>query len=106
MKRPLTRRRVWLARGIALAADFVQLALLPLAFGNAVFPVDEILEVAVGVVLTSLLGFHIALLPALAVELVPFLDVFPTWTAAVLLITRGSTRVSAKLDGEPKSTRS
>lgn len=93
MKRPLTRRRVWLARGIALAADFVQFALLPLAFGSVVSPADEIIDVAVGVALTSILGFHVALLPALAVELVPFLDVFPTWTAAVLFITRGGSTV-------------
>ena len=42
-------------------------------------------------VLIKLLGFHWALLPALAAEAVPALDLAPTWTAAVLLIT-GSKR--------------
>jgi hypothetical protein len=32
------------------------------------------------------------LLPALAAEAVPGLDLVPTWTAAVLLITGGPTR--------------
>ncbi len=103
MRQPLTRRRVWLARGIALAADFVQFAVLPLALGNTMSPVDEVIDVFVGVVLTSILGFHVALLPALAVELVPIIDVFPTWTAAVLFITRGSNRVQVNPPIEPKS---
>lgn len=38
-------------------------------------------------VLVRLLGFHWALLPALAAEAIPALDLAPTWTASVLLIT-------------------
>jgi hypothetical protein len=106
MRRPWTRRRIWLARALALAADFVQFVVLPFALGNALSPADEIIDVAVGIALTSLLGFHVALLPALAIELVPVLDVFPTWTAAVLFITRGgSSRVPANPSKEPQPPR-
>ena len=45
------------------------------------------LDLAVAAVLIRLLGFHWALLPALAAEAVPALDLAPTWTASVLLIT-------------------
>ena len=41
--------------------------------------------------LIKLLGFHWALLPTLAAEAVPALDLAPTWTAAVFLLT-GSKR--------------
>lgn len=37
--------------------------------------------------LIKLLGFHWAFLPTLAVEAIPGLDLAPTWTAAVLLVT-------------------
>jgi len=44
-------------------------------------------------VLIKLLGFHWALLPALAAEAVPALDLAPTWTAAVLLVTGSKRRI-------------
>ena len=43
--------------------------------------------------LIKLLGFHWALLPALAAEAVPALDLAPTWTAAVLLVTGSKRRI-------------
>ncbi len=44
---------------------------------------------AVALVLMRLLGWHWALLPSLVAEMVPGLNLVPTWTAAVLFITRG-----------------
>ena len=46
----------------------------------------------VAAALIRLLGFHWALLPALAAEAVPALDLAPTWTASVLLITAAGKR--------------
>jgi hypothetical protein len=46
-----------------------------------------VLDLAVAAVLIRLLGFHWALLPALAAEAMPALDLAPTWTASVLLVT-------------------
>jgi hypothetical protein len=40
-------------------------------------------------VLLRLIGWHWALLPAFVGELIPGLDLVPTWTAAVLFATRG-----------------
>jgi hypothetical protein len=42
----------------------------------------------VGAILIKLLGWHWAFLPTFAAELVPGLDLFPTWTAAVFFATR------------------
>jgi hypothetical protein len=52
-------------------------------------PVDDVLDVVVALVMLKLVGFHWAFLPAFAAELVPFVDLVPSWTAAVWLATRG-----------------
>lgn len=55
-------------------------------------PFNDALDVVVAGVLIKLLGFHWALLPALAAEVVPVLDLAPTWTASVLFITASPKR--------------
>jgi hypothetical protein len=54
-------------------------------------PANNLIDLAVAVVLLRLLGWHWAFLPAFVAEAVPFLDLAPTWTAAVFLATRGQT---------------
>jgi len=84
----VTPRQRAIAWGVALLADALQWVLLPFFMAGAVTPVDDVLDVAVGLVLWRLLGWHWALLPTLVAELVPGLDLVPTWTAAVWLVTR------------------
>ena len=86
---PPSRRRIWLARAIALAADAVQIVLLPLVMGGAISPVDDILDVAMAIVMIGLLGWHWAFVPAFLAELFPMIDLAPTWTLAVFVATRG-----------------
>ena len=88
MKPALTPRRVWLARGLAVLADGAQLALVPLFFTGAAGIVDAIVDVVVGVALVALVGWHIAFLPGFVAELIPLVDLAPTWTLAVLWATR------------------
>ncbi len=65
---------------------------LPLLFGEGfASPFNDVLDLAVAAVLIKLLGFHWAFLPTLAAESIPALDLAPTWTAAVLIVT-GSRR--------------
>ena len=52
-------------------------------------PSNNVVDLAVAVVLFRLLGWHWALLPAFVAEAIPLLDLAPTWTAAVFLATRG-----------------
>jgi hypothetical protein len=81
-------RRVLLARAIAIAADVVQLGALPLFGAGLVSPLDELLDLAIGAALVAFVGWHVAFLPTFLAELVPLVDIFPTWTAAVFFVTR------------------
>jgi hypothetical protein len=77
-----------LAWVVAMAADAIQIVAFPFFVEGAVSPANSILDVIVGVVLVRLLGWHWAFLPSLAAELIPGMDLFPTWTAAVWYVTR------------------
>jgi hypothetical protein len=78
-----------IARAVALGADVLQLVALPMFVPGAAAPWNDVLDVVVGLVLMRLIGWHWAFLPAFVSELVPGLDLVPTWTAAVLFATRG-----------------
>jgi hypothetical protein len=84
-----SRKRIWAARFVAFAADAVQLVLFPLFGEGFLSPFDDALDVGVAAVLVWLIGFHWALLPGIAAELVPGMDLAPTWTASVLVATVG-----------------
>jgi hypothetical protein len=87
--RPLSSRRIWLARGIAVAADFLQIVFASATVEGFVSPFDAVLDVIVAVVLTLLVGWHIAFIPSFIIKALPFADLAPTWTLAILIATRG-----------------
>src|SRR5262245_2308760 len=76
-----------LAWSVALAADAIQIVLLPLFAGGALSPADSLIDVATAMILTRIVGWHWAFVPTMLAELVPGLDLFPTWTAAVFYVT-------------------
>src|SRR5262245_25588656 len=78
----LTSSRIKSAYAIAIATDVVQFALGPFGWTFA----DEILDVIALIATTRLLGFHPLLLPTFIIEVVPVLDVLPTWTGCVALV--------------------
>ncbi len=80
------RRRAALA--IAIAADTIQLIAFPLFTPGAASGVTDLLDVVVAVALSWLVGFHWAFLPTFIAELLPFVDLVPSWTLAVWLATR------------------
>ena len=88
MDKPLlTRRRIILAFAIAGIADVLQ---LPITAGEAtgVFAIpgevaDFVVDCVVMIVTTRLLGFHWMLLPTLLLEIIPGVDLLPTWTGCV-----------------------
>jgi hypothetical protein len=86
------QRKAWF---IAILADAIQIIGFPLFAAGGVSPADTLLDVAVGAVLINLLGWHWAFLPTFAAELVPGLDMFPTWTAAVFFVTRNAPATSS-----------
>ena len=86
---PLDPGRVRTARLVAVAADILQIAVFPLFAPGAASPANDALDVAVAGLLTWLVGWHWSFLPSFVAELVPGLDLVPTWTAAALFATRG-----------------
>jgi hypothetical protein len=78
------QRRVLLARVLAVIVDLAQWALLP----AALTPLNNGIDVATGLLMIALVGWHWAFLPTFLAELVPFVDLVPTWTLAVMIATR------------------
>jgi hypothetical protein len=87
---PGTRFRIALI--LAVLADALQIALLPLFFEGAESPAEDILDLAIGAVLVSLLGWHWEFLPSFLAKLVPGVDLAPFWTMAVANVYRKSKR--------------
>ncbi|HEY8086499.1 MAG TPA: hypothetical protein VIF09_01600 [Polyangiaceae bacterium] len=77
-----TRKRVALA--IAATSDIAQWFFFPVLSEGALSPFEIALDAATAMVILLVVGFQWRLAFALAVELVPGLDMFPTWAAVVL----------------------
>lgn len=73
---------------LAIAADALQIFVLPLFSEGAFSPADDVLDIGLAAVLVHLLGWHWEFLPAFAAELVPGVDLVPFWTLAVLNVYR------------------
>ena len=89
MAPPLTPRRIWIARALAVLVDLAQVALLP----AELTPLNNAIDVVTAAVMVALVGWHWAFLPTFLVELVPFVDLVPSWTLAVVIATRGRSAV-------------
>jgi hypothetical protein len=89
-KPKLTPKRIILAFAVAIIADVIQFPITAVeATGLFSIPgelADFVLDCFVMVATCLLLGFHWALLPTLFVEIVPGLDLLPTWTACVAFV--------------------
>jgi hypothetical protein len=73
---------------LAMVADALQIFILPLFAEGALSPADDVLDLAIALVLMRLLGWHWEFLPAFAGELVPGVDLVPFWTLAVANVYR------------------
>jgi len=83
-----SRRRIWIARLLAVAADVMQIVLLPFFGEGFLSPVTDGLDLVMAATLTWLVGWHWAFLPTFLAEIVPGVGLIPTWTAAAFLATR------------------
>lgn len=81
-------RRKLVARWVAVAADLLQIVVFPTFFPGFLSPLNGVLDVLVGFAMVRMLGWHVAFLPTFVAELMPFVDLFPTWTLAVFYVTR------------------
>jgi hypothetical protein len=94
MSKPLTKTRARIALGLAIAVDVLQIALQ--TTGPFQILLDWPLDLLTGLAMMALVGFHWAFLPTFLAEAVPWLDVVPTWTLAVLFATRGREAVATE----------
>ena len=84
--------KIRLAWIVAIMADLLQIIFLPVLGLGGFSPVMNGLDVLVAIAMILLLGWHVAFLPTAIAELIPALNLIPTWTAAVFLVTRGKKR--------------
>src|ERR1700721_3634721 len=77
---------------VAIAADALQLVLMPLLVEGALSPVDDLLDFGVGAMMIHLLGWHWEFLPSFFAKLVPGVDLVPFWTIAVINVWRKAKR--------------
>ncbi len=92
-----TRQKAALA--VAMTTDFLQVSLFPI-FGEGILsPFNDALDIIACGLLCMLLGWHYSFMPALMAESIPGLNLVPTWTAAVLLVTK-----KKKPEAQPSAT--
>jgi hypothetical protein len=84
----VTPQRVRAARALAMIADLTQIGLFPIFIEGGFSLANDVVDVVIGATLSWLVGWHWAFLPSLLAELVPGLNLAPTWTAAVLFATQ------------------
>jgi hypothetical protein len=94
----MTPARVKAARSIAIGADFLQIVVFPAFAPGLASPWNDALDAFVAVSMLALVGWHWAFLPSFLAELVPGLDLVPTWTAAVFFVTRGQGKAAGSPD--------
>jgi len=80
---------------LAIVADVLQLAVIPLFIEGAGSPADDILDLCVGGALTWLLGWHWEFAPSFLGKLIPGVDLVPLWTLAVANVYRKAKPLAA-----------
>jgi len=89
-KPELTRNRIIAAFAVAVVADLLE---LPITAAEATVlgaPASELgagfVDIIVFGIMTRLLGFHWIFLPTFVVEVIPGLDMLPTWVGSVCFV--------------------
>ncbi len=82
----MTPRRKKVALAIAALADAVQLGFFPVFGAGGLSVPDDVLDFVVAVALVITLGWRWRLVAALALELVPGVALFPSWTGFVAML--------------------
>ncbi len=88
----LTRKRIIAAYAVAIVADLIEFPITAAEMTVFAAPAAEgvafVVDAVVFGILTKLLGFHWAFLPSFLVEIVPGLDLLPTWVGCIWFVIR------------------
>ena len=96
MRRDVSPLRLKAAWVVAVGTDALQVFIFPATIEGIFSPVTVILDVIAMALLFWLVGWHWAFLPSIVVELIPGLELAPTWTIALAIANRGlNTQVPA-----------
>ncbi len=98
MRAGTSRKAIWTARAIAVAADLFQWGLSMVLPGVGLAMAD-VVDVLVAITMVWLLGWHWAFLPTVVAEAIPVVNLVPSWTAAVLLVTRKGAEAAKEVAG-------
>ncbi|MDR3774126.1 MAG: hypothetical protein P4L26_12300 [Terracidiphilus sp.] len=90
--------RIRAAMGLAIVADVVQLAVMPLFIEGAASPADDALDLGIGALMVYLLGWHWEFLPSFLGKLVPGVGLVPLWTLAVANVYRRSKQLAVTVE--------
>lgn len=91
MKKPkLTRNQIIAAFAVAVVADILEFPITAAEATVVGAPAGElgacVLDTVVFGIMTRLLGFHWMFLPSFVVEVIPGLNMFPTWVGCVAFV--------------------
>jgi hypothetical protein len=89
MRRDVSPLRLKAAWVVAVGTDALQVFIFPATIEGIFSPVEVVLDFVAMGVLSWLVGWHWAFLPSIIVELIPGLDLAPTWTIGLAIATRG-----------------
>jgi len=91
-KPELTRKRNIVAFAVAVVADLIEFPISAAGFSVVGAGVGEfaafVIDAMVFGVMTKLLGFRWMFLPSFCVEVIPGLDLLPTWVGCVFFVVR------------------
>lgn len=83
-KPPITKGQKRMALAVAGAVDMLQIAVVPLFLAG--YAIEDFLDVVAAVILVAICGFKWQFAAGFFLELVPVVNIFPTWTALVLTL--------------------
>jgi hypothetical protein len=86
---------------LALLADAIELAIIPLFVEGAESPLADAVDIVMAAAFYFLLGWHWEFLPSFAGKLIPGVDLVPLWTLAVANVYRKSRRDAPPTDPRP-----
>lgn len=88
---------------VAVGTDALQMFFFPATVEGVFSPVTVALDCLAMVLLAWLVGWHWVFLPSIVFELIPGVELAPTWTIAMAIVSRGlNTR--AQPGGSPEGT--